>query len=330
MGTHPIFESDFDCLTDLEMSLIESCAALGIEISHSASLDEIIELLQSRSDDLKVKLLLGIALQEAERDTEAYKVFEESAAKGSVSGMYQQAAYLYDGRGAEKDTERAISLMERVVDESNPKTQNELIENALLNLGRAYWDTFPHNSQKAEECWTRAANGADGLVEAMTELGEFYAHPENNDLRQSFHWHQNAAGKGSTYSQAVIGIMYLKGQGIEQSTVKALKCLKEAAAAGSLYARANLAELYYKKKLFTESVTHAKKVCDQHKEEGPFKDRNEQKGVTLAAFVYARCLQLGRGTPSDSHSAQALFKLAAQTDPIVACKLHNDLIQGAI
>ena len=60
-------------ITDLEMSLIESCAALGIEISHSASLDEIIEILQSRSDDLKVKLLLGIALQEAERDTEAYK-----------------------------------------------------------------------------------------------------------------------------------------------------------------------------------------------------------------------------------------------------------------
>ena len=48
-------------------------------------------------------------------------------------------------------------------------------------------------------------------------------------------------------------------QGIQQSTVKALDCLKEAAAAGSIYARANLAELYYKRKLFTEAVGHAKK-----------------------------------------------------------------------
>ena len=81
---------------------------------------------------------------------------------------------------------------------------------------------------------------------------------------ESFYWHQNAAGKGSVQSQTVIGIMYSKGQGIDQSTEKALKCLKEASANGGVLARANLAELYYKRKLFTEAFNHAKKWVFYH------------------------------------------------------------------
>lgn len=312
------------------MSLIDSCNALGIDVTLSSSIDEIIDELTARSDDLKVKLLLGLALQEANRDGDAYTVFAEASAAGSISGMYQQAAYLYDGRGVTKDPYKAIELMEKVVNSASDDNQYELKQNALLNLGRAYWDTFPHNAKQAEKYWLRAAKDGDGLVDAMTELGKFYAHPENNDPKQSFYWHQNAAGKGSSYSQTVIGIMYFRGEGIQQSTVKALDCLKEAAAAGSIYARANLAELYYKRKLFTEAVGHAKKVCDLHKEEGPFKNADSSRGLTLAAFLLARCLQLGRGTAVDQGAAETLFKLAATTDPIVACKLHNEMIQGAI
>ena len=47
---------------------------------------EIIEALKEKSGDLKVKLLLGIALQEAGSDPEALKIFTECAEMGSVSG----------------------------------------------------------------------------------------------------------------------------------------------------------------------------------------------------------------------------------------------------
>jgi len=194
------------------MSLIEHCNALGIGVTPSSSPDQIIKELTARSDDLKIKLLLGLALQEANRDSDAYRVFAEAADAGSASGMYQQATYLYDGRGVTKDPYKAIELMEKVVNSVIGENQSELENMALLNLGRGYWDTFPHNAKKAEEYWLRAAKNGDGLVDAMTELGKFYAHPENNDPKQSFYWHQNAAGKGSSYSQTVIGIMYFRGQ----------------------------------------------------------------------------------------------------------------------
>jgi hypothetical protein len=86
-----------------EMSLIESCNSLGVRVPSNATLDDIIAELTKKSEDLKVKLLLGIALQEANRDADAYTVFKETTEAGSVSGMYQQAAYLYDGRGVEKE-----------------------------------------------------------------------------------------------------------------------------------------------------------------------------------------------------------------------------------
>jgi len=312
------------------MSLIESCYALGIDLGPDPNLGEVVEALKEKSGDLKVKLLLGIALQEAGSDTEAFKVFTECADLGSASGLYQQAAYLYDGRGCEQNRGLAIELMERVVEAADPETQPELVENALLNLGRAHWQSFPHNARKAEEYWLRAAKNGQGLVDAMTELGEFYAHPENNNLKESFYWHQNAAGKGSVQSQTVIGIMYSKGQGIDQSTEKALKCLKEASANGGVLARANLAELYYKRKLFTEAFNHAKKVCDLEKQETEISAADDLKGLTIAAFVLALCLKEGRGTPIDQTESTRLFKLAATTDSIVACRLHNEMIHGLI
>ena len=141
--------------------MIDSCNALGIGVTASATLDDIIEELAVRSDDLKVKLLLGLALQEASRDADAYTVFAEAAAAGSLSGMYQQAAYLYDGRGVTKDPYKAIELMEEVVNRAAGENQQELEYNALLNLGRAYSDTFPHNPKRAEEFRLRAAQDGE-------------------------------------------------------------------------------------------------------------------------------------------------------------------------
>ena len=67
-----------------------------------------------------------------------------------------------------------------------------------------------------------------------------------------------------------------------------------------------------------------------HKEEGPFTDADSNRGLTIAAFLLARCMQLGRGTSVDQDTSQILFKLAASTDAIVACKLHNEMIHGTI
>ena len=72
------------------------------------------------------------------------------------------------------------------------------------------------------------------------------------------------------------------------------------------------------------------RVCDLHKDEGPFTSADSNRGLTLAAFLLARCMQLGRGIAVDTGAAENLFKLAASTDPIVACKLHNEMIQGTI
>jgi TPR repeat protein len=81
-----------------------------------------------------VKLLLGIAYQEDEQEEEAFKVFEEAAAQGSVSALYQKAAYLYDGRGVEKNTKVAIDLIEEVIELAHKGSGKFVIDYDFVNI----------------------------------------------------------------------------------------------------------------------------------------------------------------------------------------------------
>jgi len=315
------------------MSLIESCQSLGIDVTPEATIQEIIDILKTQADDLKVKLLLGIAYQEEEQEEEAFKVFEEAAAQGSLSALYQKAAYLYDGRGVEKNTKIAIDLMEEVIElAQKDEKQEHLLQNAYLNLGRAYWDAFPHNAAKAEEYWTKAAAEGNGLLDAMIELSKLYAHPVYKNEEKCFYWHQNAAGAGHVPSQAIIGKFYLEGKGIGQSTTKAMNCFKRSAFNGSALGRAMLAELYYKRKMFTEAAQQSKRVCDTADSDYDFSEKDEhyRKGFCLGAFIYSRCLQLGRGTLADYDYSVELLHAAASADAEYANQLQREIIAGQI
>ena len=139
-------------------------------------------------------------------------------------------------------------------------------------------------------------------------LGEHYQ--RNSDVKNAFHWYQNAAGKGKSYqsimktngikslegnstAQAHVGIMYSKGEGVAKSKAKALNCLKMAASNGCNFARGHLAELLYGMKLYTEAVQYAKAAYDQYKSgnsESIVNSRTELEGVAISCYILGRCL----------------------------------------
>ena len=127
----------------------------------------------------------------------------------------------------------------------------------------------------------------------MMALGAHYeAHA---DLKRSFHWFQNAAGKGDAVAQTRVGLMYARGEGIDRSLPKAIDCLKTAAESGSNFARGHLAELLFRMKLFTESVRHAKSSYDQYKSDDSgviFSNRNEAEGLAISCYILGRCLMV--------------------------------------
>jgi len=59
MGTHPIFESDFDCLTDIRL-IVRTIRTINM----SAQADQIIASLRSQIDEIKAQAPLPKQVQE--------------------------------------------------------------------------------------------------------------------------------------------------------------------------------------------------------------------------------------------------------------------------
>ncbi|KAM4807580.1 LRP2-binding protein [Rhinophrynus dorsalis] len=176
--------------------------------------------------------------------------------------LYQAGVIYYDGLGIQEDVEKGVEYMKQIIATNNPKAQH-LKYAAAYNLGQACFEGkgLPHSDKEAEMWWLLAADNGNpkASVKAQSTLGMFYSRPPNVNLKKAFFWHAEACGNGSLESQGVLGVMYLKGQGIRKDLQSAMECLKAASERGNLYAQGNLVGYYYQRKLYTMAVELAKK-----------------------------------------------------------------------
>ncbi|KYO46106.1 LRP2-binding protein isoform B [Alligator mississippiensis] len=252
--------------------------------------------------------------------------------------MYQLGVIHYDGLGTKEDPEKGVEYMEKIINSTSPKARH-LKYAAAYNLGRAYFEGYgvKHSAEEAERLWLIAADHGNpkASVKAQSTLGMLYSTTNPKDLKKAFFWHSEACGNGSLESQGVLGVMYLHGQGIHQNTKAALECLKEAAERGSVYAQGHLVEYYYKRKMYATAATSAKRVAENDNVDLLAKITDclpvyIAKGVAMATFYYARCLQYGLGMQQDQAAAKKYYSRACLLDPDIVSDLELAANHGKI
>ncbi|KAI4529688.1 hypothetical protein MG293_020366 [Ovis ammon polii] len=239
------------------------------------------------------------------------------------------------------EEEKGVEYMKKIVDSPCPKARH-LKFAAAYNLGRAYYEGkgVKRSDKEAERLWLFAADNGNpkASVKAQSILGLYYSTKEPRELEKAFYWHSEACGNGNLESQGALGLMYFYGQGIRQDTEAALHCLREAAERGNVYAQGNLVEYYYKMKFFTKCVAFSKRIADYDEvHDIPMIAQVTDclpefiiRGMALASFYHARCLQLGLGVTKDEATAKCYYSKACRLNPALADELHTLLIHQRI
>ncbi|XP_059500819.1 LRP2-binding protein isoform X3 [Stegostoma tigrinum] len=244
----------------------------------------------------------------------------------------------YDGLGTKENPALGVEYMNRIINSEDPRAQH-LKFAAYYNLGRASFEGFgsQQSDAEAERLWLLAADDGNpkASVKAQTILGLFYSRPESQDLQKAFFWHSEACGNGSLESQGVLGLLYLTGQGIRKDAQSAWNCLKEASSRGNVYAQGHLIAYFYSRKLYYNTVDLAQRVAEydnipQIAEETDCLPAYIAKGIAMAAFYYARCLQLGLGTQQNQVEARKYYCKAITMDRDLATDLHFQVIMERI
>ncbi|XP_015132049.2 LRP2-binding protein isoform X2 [Gallus gallus] len=305
---------------------------LSEDDSHAASLAR-----RAEGGDPWECFLRGQQYYEEGRYEEALVQFEKSK-DTDFQALYQLGVMHYDGLGTDKDPEKGVEYMKKILSSDSPAARH-LRFAAAYNLGRAHYEGYgvKHSTEEAERLWLIAADNGNpkASVKAQSTLGMLYSMPDLKDLKKAFFWHSEACGNGSLESQGALGVMYLYGQGVRRNTKASLECLKAAAERGNIYAQGHLVEYYYNRKFFSTAVAIARRTTENDNIEmlATMTDclpAYVAKGVAIAAFYLARCLHLGRGIEKDEAAAKKYYSKACLLDPDVASDLELKANLGRI
>ncbi|KAM6440588.1 LRP2-binding protein isoform 1-T7 [Liasis olivaceus] len=252
--------------------------------------------------------------------------------------MYQLGVMYYDGLGTPPNPKKGVEYMKKILNSDSPKARH-LKFAAAYNLGRAYYEGHGTeiSEKEAERLWFIAADHGNpkASVKAQSTLGMLYSARHPKDLKKAFFWHSEACGNGSLESQGILGLMYLYGHGIRQNLKAALECLNQASDRGNVYAKGHLVEYYYRRKFFTKAVEFAKRITENDDVEKIAKETDclpfyISRGLAMASFYLARCLQLGLGTQQDLAAAKKYYSKACRLDPDLAADLELTANHGRI
>ncbi|XP_043561886.1 LRP2-binding protein isoform X1 [Chiloscyllium plagiosum] len=287
--------------------------------------------------DLQAIFLLGQLYFEEGCFETAFEEFNKIK-DTDFQALYQLGVMYYDGLGTKENPALGVEYMNRIINSEDPRAQH-LKFVAYYNLGRASFEGFgiQQSNAEAERLWLLAADDGNpkASVKAQTILGLFYSRSESQDLQKAFFWHSEACGNGSLESQGVLGLMYLTGQGIRKDTQSAWNCLKEASSRGNVYAQGHLVAYFYSRKLYYNTVDLAQRVVEYDNIPRIAKETDclpvyIAKGIAMAAFYYARCLQLGLGIQQNQTEAMKYYCRAINMDRDIATDLHFQVIMARI
>ncbi|XP_066488645.1 LRP2-binding protein [Tiliqua scincoides] len=268
---------------------------------------------------------------------EALLQFEQSK-DTDFQSLYQLGVMYYDGLGTQQDPKKGIEYMKRIINSTSPKARH-LKFAAAYNLGRACYEGYgtQTSEEEAERLWLIAADHGNpkASVKAQSTLGMLYSAKKPKDLKKAFFWHSEACGNGSLESQGILGLMYLNGHGVRKDLKAALECLNQASDRGNVYVMGHLVEYYYRRKFFIKAAEFARRITVDDDVEKIAKTTDclpfyVARGLAMASFYLARCLQLGLGIQQDAAEAKKYYSKACRLDPAIAAELELTANHGRI
>ena len=181
---------------------------------------------------------LGRSYLEAEKYTDALKVYTAPALAKSAFATMWVGNFYGRGLGVPQDPKRAFEWYKKAADLGST--------DGMFNMASAYRDGtgVPKDLTKAAQQFERGAKLGD--VSAMQQLCEAYVwgYGVTQDYVEARDWCEKAAKLGNTDAKFRLGDLYDNGNGIKQDGAAARLWYQQAAADGNLAAKWNLANIY--------------------------------------------------------------------------------------
>ncbi|MFZ6727480.1 tetratricopeptide repeat protein [Undibacterium sp. MH2W] len=146
----------------------------------------------------------------------------------------------------------------------------------------------------------------------MIGAGFHFAHADDSDSAESKYAENDydaaaeafraAAEQGDANAQTSLGLMYLKGEGVEENEKTALELFEKAAAQGDVRGEVNLARMYAKGKAG---------LVPDYKMAVSWFDKAAEQGYADAQYSLGVLYVTGNGVPLNYKKAQTLFSQAA-------------------
>ncbi len=180
----------------------------------------------------------GLKAFRAGNYAQVLKLWQPLAEQGDTELQYNLGVMYSQGRGVEKDTQKAIHWLQLAASQGD--------RDALARLGKIY--ALQKKYTLAEPLLRQAAE--QGQASAQYNLAVLYANgwglPEDQEL--ALRWYYKAAEQGHPAAQFNLGVMHENGQGIPADYKEAFRWYDKAARQGDADAQANLGRLYFQGK----------------------------------------------------------------------------------
>jgi TPR repeat protein len=169
--------------------------------------------------------------------------YGDPAAQTNIGEMYLR------GEGVEKNRDVAIYWFRRAAGHDFPEAQYRL---GRVNLG--------DDNDEAVRWFKEAAK--HGHVQSLNSLAALYEQGGQGvaqDLTEAFRLRQQAADRGNTVAEAMLGAMYADGRGVARNDSEAVKWYRKAAEQGYYFAQSRLGTMYRDGRGVPEDLVEAHK-----------------------------------------------------------------------
>lgn len=158
---------------------------------------------------------------------EAVKWYRRAAEQGDVDGEHRLGIMYEIGEGVDKDDTESVKWIRKAAEQGDAYGQAALGD--AYRDGRGVVGNFSEAVKWYRKVIDQSRGAAEqGEVSAQCLLGRCYA--DMNEKAEAVKWYRRAAEQGNFISQFNLGWYYMKGEGVPEDDIEALKWLNIAAA----------------------------------------------------------------------------------------------------
>lgn len=210
------------------------------------------------------------------------------AANSSSNPDYQKAVAAYNA----SEFARAAESFRLAAEQGHAESQ--YISSTMYDAGKGL---TPDDAQAAR--WERMA-AEQGHVYAQANLS--FRLNSAKDFAGAFEWCQRAADGNLAWAQYNLGLMYIKGEGVNRSEAEAAHWYRLAAGQGFVDAQQRLADLYYVGQGMSRNYTQA----------AVWYRRAAEQGNARAQFQLGHLYDVGLGVEHDYTQYRHWTRMAAE------------------